>query len=128
MLLGAPSPTEAHVKATHYSRIEPRSFDGGPAKAVAGRVAIGKADGAINFCMRVFEIGAGGHTPMHSHPWEHEMFYHSGQGEVFCEGKWTPVEAGSVVFVPPGEAHQVRNTGTQPLVLVCLVPPAAPEL
>lgn len=116
------------MKATHYSSIEPKLFDGGQAKAVAGRVAIGKADGAANFCMRVFEVGAGGHTPRHSHPWEHEMFYHSGRGEVFCEGKSTPVQPGSVVFVPPGAEHQVRNAGTEPLVFVCLVPPAAPEM
>jgi quercetin dioxygenase-like cupin family protein len=116
------------VKATHYAQITPKLFDGGQAKAVAGRVAIGKADGADNFCMRVFEIGAGGHTPKHSHPWEHEMFYHSGQGEVLCDGKWNAVGPGSVVFVPPGAEHQVRNTGSNALVFVCLVPPAAPEI
>jgi quercetin dioxygenase-like cupin family protein len=116
------------MKATHYSKIAPKHFDGGQAKAVAGRVAIGKADGADNFCMRVFEIGAGGHTPLHRHPWEHEMFYHSGRGEVLVDGKPNPVEPGSVVFVPPGAEHQVRNTGAEPLVLVCLVPPAAPEM
>lgn len=116
------------MKAIHYSRIEPRLFDGGQARAVAGRVLIGKADGAANFCMRVFEVGAGGHTPRHSHPWEHQMFYHSGTGEVLCDGKWTPVEPGSAVFVPPGAEHQVRNSGAEPLVFVCLVPPSAPEM
>jgi quercetin dioxygenase-like cupin family protein len=116
------------MKAIHYSKIERKRFDGGPAKGVVGRIAIGKADGANNFCMRVFEIGTGGHTPLHSHPWEHEMFYHSGHGEVVVDGKHNPVEPGTVVFVPPGAEHQVRNVGPQPLVLVCLVPPAAPEL
>jgi quercetin dioxygenase-like cupin family protein len=116
------------VKATHYRTIEPKHFDSGAARGVAGRVAIGRADGAANFCMRVFEIAPGGHTPLHSHPWEHEMFYHSGRGQVLVDGVPNPVEPGSVVFVPPGAEHQVRNTGAEPLVLVCLVPPAAPEL
>ncbi len=116
------------MKAVRYTELTPTLFDDGKARRVAGRVGVGKADGATNFWLRVFEIGEGGHTPRHSHPWEHEMFYHSGRGEVLCDGKWTPVQAGSVVFVPPGAEHQVRNTGTEPLVLVCLVPPAAPEI
>jgi quercetin dioxygenase-like cupin family protein len=116
------------MKAVRYTEITPTPFDDGKARRVAGRVAIGKADGAANFCMRVFEIAEGGHTPRHSHAWEHEMFYHSGRGEVLCDGRWTPVQAGTAVFVPPGAEHQVRNTGEEPLVFVCLVPPAAPEL
>lgn len=116
------------MKILRYSDPEPTLLDGGPAKGVAGRVLIGKADGADNFCMRVFEIAPGGHTPMHSHAWEHEMFYHAGQGEVFCEGAWHPVQAGVAALIPPGEEHQVRNTGRDPLVFVCLIPPGAPEL
>jgi quercetin dioxygenase-like cupin family protein len=116
------------MKAIRYTEITPTLFDDGKARRVAGRVVIGKADGASNFWLRVFEIGEGGHTPRHSHPWEHEMFYHAGRGEVLCDGKWNAVQAGTVVFVPPGVEHQVRNTGAEPLVLVCLVPAAAPEL
>lgn len=112
----------------HYSEITPTDYKGDKVRSVAGRVAIGKADGAANFCMRIFEVGEGGHTPRHDHPWEHEIFVHTGHGELFCDGKWNPVQAGSVVFVPPDAEHQVRNTGPQPLVFVCLVPPAAPEL
>jgi len=98
------------------------------AKGITARVLLGKKDGAPNFCMRMFEIAPGGHTPKHSHAWEHEMFYHSGQGEVFGEGRWNPVAAGSVVLVKGGEDHQVRNTGGEPLVFLCLVPSGAPEL
>lgn len=116
------------MKAVQYTELTPKTFDDGKAQRVTGRVAIGKADGATNFCMRVFEIGQGGHTPRHSHPWEHEMFFHTGRGEVLCGGSWTPVQAGTAVFVPGGAEHQVRNSGAEPLVFVCLVPPAAPEL
>lgn len=112
----------------HYSELQPTNFEGEKVRRVAGRVAIGKADGAANFCMRIFEVGADGYTPRHDHPWEHEIFVHAGEGEVLCDGQWNSVQAGSVVFVPPGTEHQIRNTGRQPLVFVCLVPPAAPEL
>ena len=116
------------MELKQYSSIDATHFDNEVAKGVAGRVLIGKSDGAPNFCMRLFEIAPGGHTPKHSHAWEHEMFYHSGQGEVFGNGTWNPVGPGSVVYVKPGEEHQIKNTGNVPLVVVCLVPSAAPEL
>jgi quercetin dioxygenase-like cupin family protein len=108
--------------------VDARHFDSDVVKGVAGRILIGKDDGAPNFCMRMFEIAPGGHTPRHTHAWEHEMFYHSGSGEVFGGGKWNPVGPGSVVLVEPNEEHQIKNTGTEPLVLICLVPSGAPEL
>jgi quercetin dioxygenase-like cupin family protein len=116
------------VELKQYSSIDATHFDNEVAKGVAGRVLIGKADGAPNFCMRLFEIAPGGHTPKHAHAWEHEMFYHSGQGEVYGNGTWNTVGPGSVVYVKSGEEHQIKNTGNVPLVVVCLVPSGAPEL
>jgi quercetin dioxygenase-like cupin family protein len=116
------------MKAIHYTEIPPTQLDQRGASRVAGRVVIGRADGAPSFTMRVFEIGAAGHTPRHSHAWEHEMFVHSGRGEVLCDAQAHAIAAGAAVFVPGSVEHQVRNTGTEPLVLVCLVPASAPEL
>ncbi len=116
------------MKAIRYLDAKPTVFDNEQARRVTGRVVIGKAEGAKNFCMRVFEVAASGHTPKHSHAWEHEMFYHSGHGEVLCDGQWNAVGPGSVMYVPGGAEHQVRNTGPEPLVFVCLVPSVAPEM
>ncbi len=116
------------MKIKSYADIEPTLFDGGPAQGVAARVAIGQADGAQNFCMRVFEIAPGGHTPRHAHAWEHEMFVHSGAGEVHGNEGWQPLQAGRVMFIPGHEEHQMRNTGKEKLVVVCLVPAGAPEM
>jgi quercetin dioxygenase-like cupin family protein len=116
------------MKIIKYTDIKPVLFDGGPAKGIAGRVVIGKNDGAKNFCMRIFEASPSGFTPRHSHAWEHEIFIHSGNGEVYSNGNWIPVSAGSVVFIPGGEDHQIRNTGTDKLVFACLIPSNAPEL
>ncbi len=98
------------------------------AKEVDGRVVIGQADGADNFCMRVFEVAPEGHTPFHEHAWEHEIFFHQGKGNVFCQGEWKAIQSGSVVFIPGGEEHQIKNAGSDPLTFVCLVPKGAPEL
>jgi len=108
--------------------IDAVTFNNDAAKGITARVLIGQKDGAPNFCMRMFEIAPGGHTPKHAHAWEHEMFYHAGQGEVFGEGRWNPVTAGAVVLVKGNEEHQVRNTGKDPLVFICLVPAGAPEI
>lgn len=116
------------MKLISYSTETPTRFDNEQARGVAGRVVIGKNDGAERFCMRVFEIAPGGHSPRHTHDWEHEIFVHRGTGEVYGNGQWRPIGEGCVIFVPPGEDHQIRNTGGDLLIFVCLVPAGAPEL
>jgi quercetin dioxygenase-like cupin family protein len=116
------------MKIAPYTQARVTHFDRDPAKGVAARVVIGQKDGAENFWMRVFEIAPGGHTPRHTHDWEHEMFVHAGTGEVFSNGRSQPLTAGNVVFVPANEEHQFRNTGQELLVIVCLIPGKAPEL
>lgn len=112
----------------HYSEAEATYLNTDTVKGVTGRVAIGKADGADHFCMRVFELSENGYSPRHSHDWEHEIFIHSGNGEVLCDDKWIPVSPGSVIFIPGNEDHQIKNTGDGQLVFVCLIPSGYPEM
>ena len=116
------------MKVIDYNEVTATNFDKGAATGVAARVVIGKADGAHNFCMRVFVIAPNGNTPQHSHDWEHEMFVHSGTGEIYGNGKWNPVQPGKVLFIPANEIHQIKNSGDEPLIIVCLIPSNAPEL
>ncbi len=116
------------MKIIRYTDVQATHYGSGAAKGIAARVVIGKSDGAHNFCMRVFEIAPGGHTPRHAHAWEHEMFVHSGAGEGYGHGRWHPMESGNVVFIPGNEEHQMRNPGQESFVVVCLVPAFAPEL
>lgn len=116
------------MKLQHFSEIESKQFDSDQVKGVTGRVAIGQADGADNFCMRVFELEQGGFTPRHSHDWEHEIFIHAGNGEAFHDGEWKPFGPGNIIFIPGNQEHQFRNTGDEPLVFACLIPSGAPEL
>ena len=78
--------------------------------------------GAKNFAMRLFEIEPGGHTPLHKHPWEHEVFALEGMGELFDGEKTMYFEQGYVVFVPPNEIHQFRNNSKSSLRVICLIP------
>jgi quercetin dioxygenase-like cupin family protein len=116
------------VKITTTTAMPAVHFDSEIAKGVTGRVIIGRVDGADNFCMRRFDLAPGGHTPRHAHAWEHEIFFHAGEGEVFHAGKWTRVVSGDAVFVSGNEEHQIRNAGEAPLTFICLVPAVAPEI
>ncbi|MDD4861934.1 MAG: cupin domain-containing protein, partial [Smithellaceae bacterium] len=66
--------------------------------------------------------------PKHAHAWEHEIFIHAGVGEAYGNGQWRPVKPGTVLFVPSGEEHQIRNPGRERLVFACLIPSGVPEL
>ena len=112
----------------HYISIVPTPFDNDQAKGVSGRVLIGKNDGAQHFCMRVFEVDPGGHTPRHSHAWEHEIFIHAGFGEVYNLGQWHHVRPGTAILMEANEEHQIRNAGSEKLIFVCLIPSGVPEL
>jgi len=116
------------MKIFHYQEAEEKKYPSDQAKGAAGRVVIGKADGARNFCMRVFEIAAGGITGKHAHEWEHEVFVHAGKGAILQKGNWTSLSAGSVVFIPGKEEHQLKNTGKEPFIFVCVIPSGPPEI
>jgi quercetin dioxygenase-like cupin family protein len=116
------------MKIIKYQNIAPKYFDKKEIMGVTGRVVIGKSDSAENFCMRIFEIKPKGYTPKHTHDWEHEVFIHSGKGEVYSNGNWYPVNADDAIFIPANEEHQIRNNGQDNLIFLCLIPSKAPEL
>ena len=92
------------------------------AEGVLIRWLIRDVDGARNFFMRHFEIALGGHTPRHSHPWEHEVFILEGKGVVLGAEGEREFSPGDAIFVPGGEEHQFRNPGKEPVTLLCLIP------
>jgi quercetin dioxygenase-like cupin family protein len=86
------------------------------------RWLITKEMGATNFAMRVFEVEADGYTPLHTHPWEHEIFILEGEGQLFDGEKITPFKAQDAIFVPPNQRHQFKNSSQTTLKFICLVP------
>ena len=116
------------MKIIEYHQASASHFESETAKGVTGRVLIGKQDGAPLFCMRHFEVAEAGYTPRHTHEWEHEIFFLSGEGEIYTNGKWSKVAKGTAAFIPGNEEHQIRNAGTSPLQFICLIPSGPPEL
>jgi len=95
------------------------------ASRVGVRWLITRDDGAENFAMRMFEIEPGGHTPLHTHAHEHEVFAVEGKGALVYEGAEHAFEAGYVMFVPPEVEHCFKNTGDCLLKMLCLIPGSA---
>jgi len=112
------------VKIGKSLEIEPVAYDDGESvRKAEKRLLIGPADGETTFAMRRFTIGIGGHTPYHTHPWEHQVFVIAGSGEVRFAGGSQGVEPGDYVFVPSMDEHQFVNTGEAPFEFLCVVPP-----
>jgi quercetin dioxygenase-like cupin family protein len=94
------------------------------AKDVYKQLPISKADGTPSFSFRVFTIEPGGHTPYHTHEFEHLNYIIEGQGVLVNEaGKESPVKKGDFALVLPGEKHQYRNASADyPFLMICAVP------
>ncbi len=66
----------------------------------------------------------GSEQPMHSHP-EAEQVYIvvSGSGLMKVDDEERQVGAGTLVHIPRGAMHAIRNTGTEPIVYVSATSP-----
>ncbi len=110
------------MKVIQYEQIDSAPVHMEGAVDCCMRCLIGEADGAPSFSMRQFEVAPGGHTPRHSHAYEHQVFVIEGSGVVLEDDVEHPLRPGTAVFVPPSQLHQFRNTGTTPLKFLCLIP------
>jgi quercetin dioxygenase-like cupin family protein len=109
-------------KVFRYDSIQAEPVETAGASKVKVRWLITEEMGANNFAMRIFEIESGGYSPLHTHPWEHEVFVLEGEGQLFDGKDATPFKAGDVVFVPPDKMHQFVNNGILLLKFICLIP------
>jgi len=109
------------MKILHYQDVEAKGVEE-EASRLRVRWLITKEMGAKNFAMRLFEMEAGGYSPFHAHPWEHEVFILEGQGVVIGEGEKRKFSGGDVIFIPPNEKHQFKNNGEETVRFLCLIP------
>lgn len=115
------------MKVQHYSAVTPIPVEEieDATQGLTIRRVISAVDGATDFTMETFEIRPGGYSAYHQHPWQHQVFVIKGAGVVTGEQGDTPFNVGDVIFIPPDEPHQFRNTGEDTVEFVCLVPQAA---
>ena len=110
------------MKLCNFTDVPATVAEPGAAEGVQVRWLIDDKSGAPNFAMRHFEIAPGGYTPKHSHDWEHEVFILTGEGVVWGNARENPLRPGDVIFLPSCEEHQFRNTGDEPLTMLCMIP------
>lgn len=82
---------------------------------------IASPESAPNFALRRFTIAPGGHTPEHSHDWEHEVYILQGGGVLVTEEGEAPLRPHCAVLVHPGERHSFC-AGPDGMQMLCLVP------
>lgn len=112
------------IKIGNSLDIPPIDYDDGETvRKARKRVLIGPEEGAPNFVMRRFTIGPDGHSPYHTHPWEHQVYVLAGRGEVRFAGGVAAVKPGNFAYVPPMDEHQFVNTGDEAFEFLCVVPP-----
>ena len=71
----------------------------------------------------VLEPGAASHP--HRHAVAEEIYHFTrGAGRMSLAGVEFDVQAGDTVLIEPGQVHWVRNTGSEPMVILCCCSPA----
>ncbi len=54
-----------------------------------------------------------------------EVYYIlTGQGEMHIDGETAIVQPGDAVYIPPNARQFIQNTGSEPLIFICIVDPA----
>jgi|HubBroStandDraft_4_1064222.scaffolds.fasta_scaffold861089_2 quercetin dioxygenase-like cupin family protein len=111
-----------------------RLFTPGSAKQLGlpGRKAleiVSGEKGAQRVTLRLVEIAVAqpGETPRaphHHSDFEECIYVLSGRGTTFAESGEYPLHPGDTLLMPPGEKHVTRNTGNEPLLLLCFFPVA----
>ena len=70
-------------------------------------------------------VPVGGRTIAHYHRTTEELyFFTAGSGRMTLGDEEREVTAGDCVVIPPGQVHELVNTGEGPLVLLCCCAPA----
>jgi mannose-6-phosphate isomerase-like protein (cupin superfamily) len=83
--------------------------------------------GARGITLRLAEIpvpqpGESPRGPHQHSDFEECIYVLSGQGTTFADSGEYPLKPGDTLLVPPGEKHLTRNTGKEPLLLLCFFP------
>ncbi|NDJ18878.1 cupin domain-containing protein [Myxacorys almedinensis] len=80
------------------------------------------ANFSLTFCVEIFDVG--GKTPPNRHQLAIEMFFVlKGEGVANCDGKEVPICAGDSLLVPATGIHELRNTGSDRLYMLCIMIP-----
>ncbi len=111
------------MKIVKQSDIEKTNIEMEGVKNVKKQLMIGSKDGAPNFSFRIFTLAGNGHTPYHTHEFEHVNYAIKGNGYIVdAEGNENEFNEGDFAVVPSGEKHQFRNASKfKKFAFICAV-------
>lgn len=84
----------------------------------------GKASLALGYSLAHGFLDPGEQSLWHRLKSSEVYYFIAGRGLMKVEAESLTVEAGSVVYVPPGAKQSLENNGTDPIEFLCLVDPA----
>ena len=90
-------------------------------RSASNQVLIGPADGAPNFALRRFTMGAGGGVPLHTNTVEHEQYVLEGRARLVLGDEVREVGKGDCLYIPAGLPHSYEVLDG-PFEFLCIVP------
>lgn len=105
-----------------------QTLDAAPANKRGGQISyllLGREQfGSRNLAITWVEGAPGSMQAVHGHP-DNEQVYVvvRGRGVMQVGDEMEEVREGTLVFIPPGAAHAIKNTGDGPLVVVSAASP-----
>ncbi|MEJ5307670.1 MAG: cupin domain-containing protein [candidate division WOR-3 bacterium] len=91
-------------------------------KNVERQIPIGIKEGSTRIIMRLFTVKPGGHSPLHTHDFEHLVKVESGKGIVVSSEGEREIGVGDFVYVEPNEIHQFKNPFEEDFKFICVIP------
>ena len=85
----------------------------------------GEIGSRVTFRIAEIPVAKPGDKPRGPHlhrGFEECIYVLRGTGVTLAESGEIPLSAGDIVLIPPNEKHMTRNTGSEPLVLLCFFP------
>ena len=96
------------------------TLDGSTIRELAGRRTLP----SVNQSLAEATLAPGAATTAHHHVRAEELYFiTAGNGSMRVGDQEREVTVGDCVVIPPGVPHQLKNTGTGPLTLLCCCAP-----
>ncbi len=103
------------------SEVEAKELPGRKHKMIVSPLHFGKSK---NMAFGVADFPPESHAPEHVHQKEEEIIYFmSGHGEMFFNGKPEKIRKGTISFIPPTVTHSIKNDSNEVMHLVYVFSP-----
>ncbi|MCD6512145.1 MAG: cupin domain-containing protein [Thermoplasmata archaeon] len=82
-----------------------------------------KDDVKIGYSMALAKVLPGDITLPHRLKSSEVYYILEGKGEMRIDDEHEEVHEGNVIYIPPNSVQQIKNTGSKPLIFLCIVSP-----